>query len=184
MSDTKAERLADALNDFISSSPDVEAAAVVSFDGLAMASALPNDMDEDRLGAMSAALLSLGEQAASGLGRGDLNQVFVEGEHGFVFLMSAKDQAVLATVTSKRAKIGFMLFEMRRAADEIGTLLEERSVDLAELDDADLIASLEAEHAAAQERLTATMASLPRADHLDQSGHGNGRTSATPSPWS
>jgi uncharacterized protein len=129
MTDTKAERLADALNDFISSSPDVEAAAVVSFDGLAMASALPEGMDEDRLGAMSAALLSLGEQAANGLGRGDLSQVFVEGEHGFVFLMSAKDQAVLATITSKAAKIGFMLFEMRRAAEVIGALLEERARD-------------------------------------------------------
>jgi uncharacterized protein len=129
MSDTKAERLADALNDFLSSSPDVEAAAVVSFDGLAMASALPEDMDEDRLGAMSAALLSLGEQAANGLGRGELSQVFVEGEHGFVFLMSAKDQAVLAAVTSKQAKIGFMLFEMRRAAEAMGALLEERAKD-------------------------------------------------------
>jgi predicted regulator of Ras-like GTPase activity (Roadblock/LC7/MglB family) len=129
MSDTKAERLASALNDFIASSPDVEAAAIVSFDGLAMASALPEDMDEDRLGAMSAALLSLGEQAASGLGRGELSQVFVEGEHGYVFLMSARDEAVLATITSKQAKIGFMLFEMRRAAEVIGELLEQRVRD-------------------------------------------------------
>lgn len=124
MNDTKAERLAAALNDFIRSSPEVQAGAVVSFDGLAMASALPPDMDEDRLGAMSAALLSLGEQAAAGLGRGDMRQIFVEGEHGYVFLMSARDQAVLAAVTSHTAKIGLMLFEMRRAADVIGELLE------------------------------------------------------------
>src|SRR5688500_1876839 len=124
MSDSKAERLASTLHDFIRSSPDLQAAAVVSFDGLAMASALPPDMDEDRLGAMSAALLSLGEQAAAGLGRGDMRQLFVEGEHGFVFLMSARDQAVLAAVTGHTAKIGLMLFEMRRSADVIGHLLE------------------------------------------------------------
>lgn len=124
MNDTKAERLAAALHDFLRSSPDLQAAAVVSFDGLAMASALPPDMDEDRLGAMSAALLSLGEQAAAGLGRGDMRQLFVEGEHGFVFLMSARDQAVLAAVADHSAKIGLMLFEMRRAADAIGELLE------------------------------------------------------------
>jgi uncharacterized protein len=121
--DSRASRLAAALDDFIHSSPDVEAAAVISFDGLPMASALPDELDEDRLGAMSAALLSLGEQATLGLGRGQLNQVFVEGEHGFVFLMSAKDQAVLAAVARREAKIGFMLFEMRRAADRIGTAL-------------------------------------------------------------
>jgi uncharacterized protein len=122
--DSRAERLAIALDDFIRSSPDVEAAAVVSFDGLPMASALPDDLEEDRVGAMSAALLSLGEQAALGLGRGQLNQVFVEGEHGFVFLMSARDQAVLAAIASRTAKIGFMLFEMRRAADRVGQALE------------------------------------------------------------
>lgn len=126
MSESKAQRLATALDDFIRSSPDVEASAVVSFDGLPMASALPDTMDEDRVGAMSAALLSLGEQAALGLGRGQLNQVFVEGEHGFVFLMSAKDQAVLAAVARRTAKIGFMLFEMRRAANTIGDVLIEQ----------------------------------------------------------
>lgn len=123
MARSKAQRLAAALDEFIQSSPDVEAAAVVSFDGLPMASALPAEMDEDRVGAMSAALLSLGEQAAIGLGRGQLNQVFVEGEHGFVFLMSAKDQAVLAAVAKRTAKIGYMLFEMRRAAKNIGDVL-------------------------------------------------------------
>ncbi len=121
--DTRAGRLAAALDDFIRSSPDVEAAAIVSFDGLPMATALPDGLEEDRVGAMSAALLSLGEQAALGLGRGQLNQVFVEGEHGFVFLMSAEDQAVLAAVASRDAKIGFMLYEMRRAAQRIGKVL-------------------------------------------------------------
>jgi predicted regulator of Ras-like GTPase activity (Roadblock/LC7/MglB family) len=129
MSNTKAERLAAALNDFLRSSPDVEAASVVSFDGLAMASALPPEIDEDRLGAMSAALLSLGEQAAIVLGRGEMRQLFVEGEHGFVFFMSAQDQAVLAAITSRSAKIGFMLYEMRRAADTIGAVLHEDAGD-------------------------------------------------------
>jgi uncharacterized protein len=128
--ETRADRLAAALDAFIRSTPDVEAASVVSFDGLPMASALPPELEEDRVGAMSAALLSLGEQAAIGLGRGVLNQVFVEGEHGFVFLMSARDQAVLAAIAGRSAKIGFMLFEMRRAADRIGRALENVAVDI------------------------------------------------------
>lgn len=123
MSDTKAERLAGALSDFLGSSPNAEAAAVVSFDGLTMASALPEGMDEERMGAMSAALLGLGEQAAVGLGRGELRQLFVEGDGGYVFLMSARDEAVLAVVTDEIAKIGFVLFEMRRAADIVGHVL-------------------------------------------------------------
>jgi predicted regulator of Ras-like GTPase activity (Roadblock/LC7/MglB family) len=103
--------------------PDVEAAAVVSFDGLPMASALPAGMDEDRVAAMSAALLSLGERAAQGLGRGDLSQVYVEGDNGTVFLVSADDEAVLVAVGRKGAKVGLMLFEVKQAADAVGAAL-------------------------------------------------------------
>jgi predicted regulator of Ras-like GTPase activity (Roadblock/LC7/MglB family) len=97
---------------------------VVSFDGLAMASALPQTMDEDRVAAMSAALLSLGERAAEGLGRGLLSQVYVEGEDGTVFLISADDEAVLVAVAAKGAKTGLMLFEVRRAAAAVGEALK------------------------------------------------------------
>jgi predicted regulator of Ras-like GTPase activity (Roadblock/LC7/MglB family) len=103
--------------------PDVEAAAVVSFDGLPMASALPAGMDEDRVAAMSAALLSLGERAAQGLGRGDLSQVYVEGDNGTVFLVSADDEAVLVAVGRVGAKVGLLLFEVKQAAAAVGAAL-------------------------------------------------------------
>ena len=121
---SRAGRMASALDGFVRSSPDIVAAAVVSFDGLPIASVLPPDMPEDRLGAMSAALLALGEQALFSLGRGRLHQVFVEGEHGFVFLMRAGDQAALAAVATSEAKVGFMLYEMRRTAAAVGAALD------------------------------------------------------------
>jgi uncharacterized protein len=120
---TKADLLATALDDFLAVSSDVEAAAVVSSDGLPMASALPDYVEEDRLAAMSAALLTLGERAAEGLGKGELAQVFVEGVHGHVVLMAAGPDAVLVTVTTRAAKIGLVLFEMRRAAAAIATVM-------------------------------------------------------------
>ncbi len=121
----RAARLDRALSDLLTQAPELEAAAVVSFDGLAMASKLPAGMDEDRVAAMSAALLSLGEKAAQGLGRGDLSQVYVEGETGTVFLVSCDDEAVLVAVAAAGAKAGLMLFEVRRAAAAIGTVLHE-----------------------------------------------------------
>jgi predicted regulator of Ras-like GTPase activity (Roadblock/LC7/MglB family) len=126
MSDSasRATRLDRALADLLQQAPEVEAAAVVSFDGLPMASALPATMDEDRVAAMSAALLSLGERAAEGLGRGGLNQVYIEGEQGTVFLVSADDEAVLVAVAAKGAKVGLMLFEVRRAAAAVGAALK------------------------------------------------------------
>ena len=120
---SRSSRMDRILAELVGQVPEVEAASVVSFDGLAMASALPHDMDEDRVAAMSAALLSLGERAAEGLGRGALSQVFIEGENGTVFLISADDEAVLVAVTSKGAKTGLMLFEVRRAAAAIAEAL-------------------------------------------------------------
>ena len=126
---SKADRLAAVLDSFLGVSAEAEAAAVVSADGLPMASALPPHVEEDRLAAMSAALLTLGERAAEGLGRGDLGQVFIEGTDGYVVLMAAGPHAVLVVITSKRSKIGLALFEMRRTAAQISDIMAE-SVEL------------------------------------------------------
>src|SRR5580693_7968291 len=122
-SSNRSQRLDRAIADLLAQVPEIEAAAVVSFDGLPMASALPSTMDEDRVAAMSAALLSLGERAAEGLGRGGLNQVYIEGESGTVFLVSADDEAVLVAVAARGAKVGMMLYEVRRAAASVAEVL-------------------------------------------------------------
>jgi hypothetical protein len=72
---------------------------------------------------MSAALLTLGERAASNLGKGGLSQVFVEGEDGHVILMAAGTDAVFVTVTSTEAKVGLVLFEMKRIAARIAEIM-------------------------------------------------------------
>jgi len=122
---SRSDRLDRAIHGLLSQTPEIEAAAVVSFDGLPMASALPQAMDEDRVAAMSAALLSLGERAAQGLGRGELSQVYIEGDAGTVFLISADDEAVLVAVAAKGAKVGMMLYEVRRTAQTIAEVLRE-----------------------------------------------------------
>lgn len=122
-SGSRSRRLDRALAALLDATPEIEAAAVVSFDGLPMASALPAAMDEDRVAAMSAALLSLGERAAAGLGRGELSQVYIEGETGTVFLVSADNLAVLVAVARQGAKAGLMLYEVRRAAAAVAAAL-------------------------------------------------------------
>ena len=128
---SRSERLDRAIHALLAQTPELEAAAVVSFDGLPMAAALPPSMDEDRVAAMSAALLSLGERAAQGLGRGELSQVYIEGDAGTVFLVSADDEAVLVAVASKGAKVGMMLYEVRRAAAAVAQALREDDVPAA-----------------------------------------------------
>src|SRR4051795_4457561 len=120
---SRSSRLDSAIHGLLSQTPEIEAGAGGSFDGLPMASALPQSMDEDRVAAMSAALLSLGERAAQGLGRGELSQVYIEGDSGTVFLVSADDEAVLVAVAAQGAKVGMMLYEVRRTAAVVAEVL-------------------------------------------------------------
>ncbi|MCK5646630.1 MAG: roadblock/LC7 domain-containing protein [Anaerolineales bacterium] len=115
--------MVDRLRDLQASSPDVEASAVVSVDGLTMASALPSDIEEDRVSAMSAAMLSLGERIASELGRGILDQVYIRGESGFVILMAIGAEAVLTVLAREHAKLGLLFLDMRRAADDLTQMI-------------------------------------------------------------
>ncbi len=103
--------------------PDVEASAVVSVDGLIMASALPSDVEEDRVSAMSAAMLSLGERISSELGRRNLEQVYIHGDHGYVILTSVGESAVLTVLAREQAKLGLIFLEMRRAATDLVPLV-------------------------------------------------------------
>jgi len=120
---SREEQLATALNDLMDDSLDVQAAALVSLDGFTMASALPEGMHEDRVGAMSAAILGLGERAATELGRGRLSQVFIEGDDGYVMLIAAGDRAVLTCLADMEAKLGLVLYDMRSAANRIAEIL-------------------------------------------------------------
>lgn len=115
--------MVDRLRDLQASSPDIEASAVISVDGLTMASALPSDFEEDRVSAMSAAMLSLGERIASELGRGILDQVYIRGESGFVILMAIGTEAVLTVLAREQAKLGLLFLDMRRAADDLTQMI-------------------------------------------------------------
>src|SRR5512136_2530601 len=95
---TRAEQMQQILKALVSNTPDVEGSATVSIDGLVLASALPSGTDEDRVSAMAAALLSLGERTAQELQRGTLEQIYVKGNAGYIILMQAGPEAVLEVI--------------------------------------------------------------------------------------
>lgn len=123
MTPSRTEQMVNRLRDMQAASPDIEASAVVSVDGLIMASALPAEVEEDRVSAMSAAMLSLGERIATELGRSTLEQVYIRGAHGFVILTSVGEEAVLTALAREQAKLGLIFLEMRRAAEDLTRLV-------------------------------------------------------------
>lgn len=120
---TRTEQLMTRLRGLQAGSSDIEASAVVSVDGLIMASALPTGIEEDRVSAMSAAMISLGERIAEELGRGLLDQVYIRGDQGYVVLMSIGEEAVLTALAHSNAKLGLIFLDMKRAVEDLAKLV-------------------------------------------------------------
>ncbi|MDM8527528.1 roadblock/LC7 domain-containing protein [Anaerolineales bacterium HSG24] len=123
MAKSRTEQMISRLRDLQSGTADIEASAVVSVDGLIMASSLPADVEEDRVSAMSAAMISLGERIASELSRGILDQVYIRGDAGYVILMSVGEEAVLTAMARSGAKLGLIFLDMKRAVEDLSQLV-------------------------------------------------------------
>ncbi|MFN5856181.1 MAG: roadblock/LC7 domain-containing protein [Pseudanabaenaceae cyanobacterium] len=111
------------LQEFVTSVSDVQGAALVSPDGLPLAATLPGGMDEERVSAMSAAMLSLGERIGNELVRGVIERLYVEGDKGYGVLVSCGEDAVLLVLASKSAKQGVLMLEIKRIVSELKPLL-------------------------------------------------------------
>jgi uncharacterized protein len=120
---SRTQLMVDRLKQMQASSPDIEASAIVSIDGLTIASVLPQGVEEDRVSAMSAAMLSLGERIANELGRSSLEQIYIKGKLGFVVLMAVGNDAVLTVLASEQAKLGLIFLDIRRAVEDLTKLI-------------------------------------------------------------
>ncbi len=119
----RSDMLNSILSDLNGSTTDIEASAVLSTDGLAMASLLPQSMDEDRVGAMSAAMLSLGDRTAEELARGTLEQVLIKGDSGYILMTHAGPEAVVTVLAKPNARLGLIFLDVKRAAQSIAELV-------------------------------------------------------------
>lgn len=119
----RADMLTAILSELNGTSADIEASAVISTDGLMMAALLPSSLDEDRVGAMSAAMLSLGDRTAKELARGNLEQVLIKGNKGYILMTGAGNEAVLTVLAKPNAKLGLIFLDVKRAAEGIAKLI-------------------------------------------------------------
>ena len=120
---SRSQQLVDELKKLQISSPDIQASAIVSADGLIIASALPHNVEEDRVSAMSAAMLSLGERISLELRRGELDQVYIRGDNGYVMLMAVGEDAVLTIMAGVNAKLGLIFLDIKRTAEVLKGLI-------------------------------------------------------------
>lgn len=99
--------------------PDIEASAVVTVDGITIASQLTASADPDRLGAMCASLLALADRAGREVNRGRLRQLILDGSSGPMLLTHAGETAVLAVAAAPSINLGRLILETRKVAAEV-----------------------------------------------------------------
>jgi predicted regulator of Ras-like GTPase activity (Roadblock/LC7/MglB family) len=123
LEDRTPETLDELLKKLLGAIPEVKAAAIVSAEGLPIASALPQGVDETRIAAMTAALLSLSERAIIEMNKGDFDQLYVKGSSGYLLILQAGPNAVLTVSTTQDVRLGLILLDCRRTCEKIANLI-------------------------------------------------------------
>ena len=98
------DTLDDLLKKLLGAIPEVKAAAIVSTEGLPIASALPQGIDETKFAAMIAALFSLSEKAINEMHKGEYDQLNIKGTSGNLLIQPAGPNAILAVLTTTKFK--------------------------------------------------------------------------------
>jgi len=119
---TKKEQLTEILQK-LKKIGDILGSAVVSRDGLVVASDLSRDVDEDTFAAMSAAMQGAAETAVSELSQGELKQILVDAVKGKMLAIGAGKLAILVVLAKPSINLGLALLELKRASAKISAVL-------------------------------------------------------------
>lgn len=122
-SGSRVERIQEILRNLRSVSPDIIGSAMVSTDGFVIASLLPNEIDEELVSGMAAALLGVGERIAAELMGGQMEQTYVRGKQGYVILNAVGSEALLIVLTTPDAKLGLVFLDIRRRVGELAKIV-------------------------------------------------------------
>jgi predicted regulator of Ras-like GTPase activity (Roadblock/LC7/MglB family) len=119
---TKKEDLEKALAG-LNQAGGVEATAIVSRDGLLMASNIPQGVQAETFAAMSATMLGAAETAVNELKKGIVERVIAESKEAKIITVGAGPNALLVTMTGAGATLGLVLVEMEKASEKVKELL-------------------------------------------------------------
>ncbi|MCB5164614.1 roadblock/LC7 domain-containing protein [Streptomyces bambusae] len=118
-----AESLDWIVNRFTERVVGIRAAAVVSADGLLLASSAGLLGEATRLAAVSSGIVALSSGGAQLLGRGGVSRTVVEMAHGTVVVMSVSDGSLLAVLATPECDLGVAGYHMARLARQCGEVL-------------------------------------------------------------
>jgi len=100
------EEVYDILKKLLAAIPEVQAAALVSNEGLPIVSVLQGDVNEKKIAAITAALCSLAKKAISELKNGDFDQLYIRYSDGYLLVRQVSPDAILIASADKVIRLG------------------------------------------------------------------------------
>ncbi|WEH17514.1 roadblock/LC7 domain-containing protein [Streptomyces sp. VNUA24] len=105
--------------------PQLTGALAASVDGLVLAHDTPG-VEPEGLAALTAAALGVAVRMTDTAGRGELRELLLRGDDGYVATYAAGSSAVLTLLAQDRVNVGRLHLEGRRAGGRIGELMDAR----------------------------------------------------------
>jgi predicted regulator of Ras-like GTPase activity (Roadblock/LC7/MglB family) len=119
---TKRMRLEGILSKFAEIG-DVEGVAIVTKDGLLVASRLPENVDSGVFSAMSAAMHAAGETSVNELRKGSCRIVSAESDTDIIMAYSLDPARILVALFRANANLGLIRLELQRTGEELRKVL-------------------------------------------------------------
>ncbi|HTL86345.1 MAG TPA: roadblock/LC7 domain-containing protein [Acidimicrobiia bacterium] len=112
------------LSNFVETTAGVTDAVAVSSDGLLMAmSSTLERAGAEQLAAIIAGMTSLAESTARCFALGNLDQVIVAMQEGYLFVSSVSDGSSLGVVADRRCDVGLVGYQMQLLVQRVGAAL-------------------------------------------------------------
>lgn len=113
------DQLISILSELNDRSADIEASSLALKDGMPLAITPSSDLDEDKMGGVTAAIISLSKTLGDISSRGAIEQILVKGKAGNMLITTPEENTFLTVFLKPTADLDQMSFHTRRAADLI-----------------------------------------------------------------
>lgn len=123
MAESVSQSLTRIMENFLGQNAGLEAAAIVTTDGLVIANAQRVSIDLDVMAAIPSSILSFGKKMVKELMGGSLGQVYIRGERGYVVIFDAGEDLFLTALAEKGANPGLVFLDMERMIHRIVEVL-------------------------------------------------------------
>jgi len=122
LSGSREQNLIDLLEELKAATPGIQSVVLVSSDAMPLAS-VSSDSSEEVVSAMASALLQTSERVADDLVRGRVEQVYLRCEEGDLVVVKVNDNAHLACMVDRKAKLGITFLEVSRCARKLADVI-------------------------------------------------------------